>query len=54
MDNLKEIQMTAQYIEVGPVKVDTGSNTIDFGFVVFFVLMLFVLQLVYWKVTSKK
>ena len=48
----EEPQM-AQLIEVGPVKVDTGDNTMDFAFVVFFILLLFILQLIYWKVTGK-
>jgi len=44
---------TIQYVEVGPVKVDTGDNIIDFVFVAFFIIMLFVIQLLYWKITGK-
>jgi len=48
-----DVELT-QYIEVGPVKVDTGDNYTDFAFVAFFIILLFVIQIIWWYIKGKK
>lgn len=42
-----------QAIEVGPVKVDTGSDWLDFGFVVALLVILAAIHIVVKKILSR-